>query len=1093
MIGLPQNIMKLVSKSTPPQAPGPLPRGRLFLLALCLSLLGIAPSKADLTYVRSAVGNSFVQSIDGTHVQDNMDTLWVKPDGTCYAGCGWDEDKHEVSAYKSGAYVTFFANMHPGEGGNYPAAITGDASYVYIGNGNNIRRYNFDGSHAKFTGGVGAWTDEADPTAAFTGVANKVIVGVAADPVNKRLFAAVNYQLKDSSGNVTGSYSKVFSFNTTSGIAPLSSWDVVRPDRCAVAPDGSLWIIQEGDANNAPAIVRYSSSGSLLTQKITFPSTSWPAALCLDATGAKLYVADNGPDQQVKIFTNLTATPLSAGAFGTLGGIFSGTPGVVAPLKFNGLTGVGLDTNGNIYVSQNRFGPDVSGPEGGGSILESYNLSTSAQNWRLLGLEFVDMLAIDYNGDGVDVYSKYTHYTMDYTQPPNHEWTYKGHMLNRFKYPSDTRYTERYDSFDWSTGYLFRTIQGKKFFFDSSLWGDRFEVYRFNSTTDGEVAIPCALAPIGGHTMWVDDTGNEWIRYKDSSGHQFIRTYPLQGLDANGAPIWNTSIKTDVAAPAPITDIFRVFYYPSTDTLYVCGYSPTLDPGHYWNGPSYNDKDLGSVIARYDHWSQGNRTATWAVVLPDYSRGPLGISIAGNYIFIGYDGVPYQPDDGYIRVLRTSDGGLYGKFLPLPNQNGRDDICYCVNAIQRSTGEYIVFGEDDGNAKVQMYRWTPPTSAPTAPVLNVSAGNTVAVLSWSAPASFGSYSVSRATSASGPFTRVAYELQGTSYVDSGLIDGTLYYYLVAATGPTGDANSNIVSTTPSGSAALKINCGGGSIQDWVNDIYGSGGTTFASTVAVDTTGVANAAPMGVYQTVRKETSNYTIKNLPTAKQYTIRLHFDEPTFNAAGKRQFNVAINGTQVLQNLDIYAETGGMYKALVKQVTGTTDATGKLSFDFTVGAADQPRISGIELVGPPPVTIFETESLAATWTSGVTHRIITGSGFSGGTGTILDATAVGQEVTYTVPAVSAGNYDVKIGMKKFSSRGIYQLSIASALVGAFSNVGSPQDEYATGEVYTEVDLGAWSPASTSDKLFQFTVTGKNASSAGYPISFDYIKLTPQ
>ncbi len=45
----------------------------------------------------------------------------------------------------------------------------------------------------------------------------------------------------------------------------------------------------------------------------------------------------------------------------------------------------------------------------------------------------------------------------------------------------------------------------------------------------------------------------------------------------------------------------------------------------------------------------------------------------------------------------------------------------------------------------------------------------------------------------------------------------------------------------------------------------------------------------------------------------------------------------------------------------------------------------------------------------------------------------------------------------------------------------------------YDELDLGSWTPATTSDKWFWFTVTGKNGSSTGYTVAIDYILLVPQ
>ena len=134
------------------------------------------------------------------------------------------------------------------------------------------------------------------------------------------------------------------------------------------------------------------------------------------------------------------------------------------------------------------------------------------------------------------------------------------------------------------------------------------------------------------------------------------------------------------------------------------------------------------------------------------------------------------------------------------------------------------------------------------------------------------------------------------------------------------------------------------------------------------------------------------------------------------------------------------------------------------------------------------------AAQTSGITERISADPRFSNGEGTFFDATAINQFVTYDVPNVAAGTYDVRIGIKKWNNKGIFQLGISRLdQQGSPQNVGSPVDEYASGEVFTEVDLGNWTPGSTSDKAFKFSVTGKNGSSSGYGLAFDYIKLIPQ
>ncbi len=140
----------------------------------------------------------------------------------------------------------------------------------------------------------------------------------------------------------------------------------------------------------------------------------------------------------------------------------------------------------------------------------------------------------------------------------------------------------------------------------------------------------------------------------------------------------------------------------------------------------------------------------------------------------------------------------------------------------------------------------------------------------------------------------------------------------------------------------------------------------------------------------------------------------------------------------------------------------------------------------------VYEAEALGVVASSGDTNRTITSPSFSGGSAMILDANAVGDYITFLLPNINAGNYNVRVGVKNFNTRGIVQLAIASATVGVFGNVGSARDEYAATETYAELDLGTWSPISTGDKWARFSVTGKNASSTGYTLTVDYIKLTP-
>jgi hypothetical protein len=105
--------------------------------------------------------------------------------------------------------------------------------------------------------------------------------------------------------------------------------------------------------------------------------------------------------------------------------------------------------------------------------------------------------------------------------------------------------------------------------------------------------------------------------------------------------------------------------------------------------------------------------------------------------------------------------------------------------------------------------------------------------------------------------------------------------------------------------------------------------------------------MQIYQTYRYGGGfTYTIPGLTVGGNYTIRLHFAETYWTAAGKRLFNVAINGATVLSNFDIFATGGGANIAVVKDFLATANANGAIVIAFSTGAADLPKVNGIEVL---------------------------------------------------------------------------------------------------------------------------------------------------
>src|SRR5205814_2092803 len=107
--------------------------------------------------------------------------------------------------------------------------------------------------------------------------------------------------------------------------------------------------------------------------------------------------------------------------------------------------------------------------------------------------------------------------------------------------------------------------------------------------------------------------------------------------------------------------------------------------------------------------------------------------------------------------------------------------------------------------------------------------------------------------------------------------------------------------------------------------------------------------------------------------------------------------------------------------------------------------------------------------------------SNWSEGAGAYLSANGVGDFVTYSVPIPQPGSYNIKLRIQTGPKKGIFQLAIGGI------DQGSTQDEYSPNVAYEYRDLGTATFTTAGKKQFTSKVTGRNPSSNGYTISYDY------
>jgi Malectin domain/Fibronectin type III domain len=251
------------------------------------------------------------------------------------------------------------------------------------------------------------------------------------------------------------------------------------------------------------------------------------------------------------------------------------------------------------------------------------------------------------------------------------------------------------------------------------------------------------------------------------------------------------------------------------------------------------------------------------------------------------------------------------------------------------------------------------TAAPSAPtgLTATDVSSSQINLSWTASTAGSgcsiTYSAFRSTTSG--FTpsagnQIAAGVTGTTYSDTGLVASTTYYYLVEAVDSAGSSAtaSNQASAATSASSgsctSICINAGGPLVSPFVADEDFTGGGTIDHANTINTSKVTNPAPAAVYQSGRDGNFTYTIGGFTANSSHTVRLHFCETYWTAAGKRTFNVSINSTSVLTDFDIFATAGGQNIANIQQFTENANSSGQYVIVFT-SVINNSLVSGIEI----------------------------------------------------------------------------------------------------------------------------------------------------
>jgi hypothetical protein len=632
----------------------------------------------ETSWIGNSLGGKNVNGIRWNHVQQNCNAAWVAPDGTVFCNSTWDEGVSEAGVYRGGATIGRLQNVHCCGG----HAVTGNGSRIFIAAS--------DGTHGQ---GISVFSQVDFGGLNVTGITHNdltnfrptqgggAVTGLAV--IGSELFATIESQ------NVVEVY-------RTSDLGYLRSFSVTAPGAMVADSTGRLWIAMNSQVR------AYGTDGQPLDAAIT--EVAAPTALGLDATNpSHLLIGDDGQNaQQVSVY-DISGVPIRVDTIGTAGGVWAApTPGRVGPLRFAGITGVGIDASGALHVIQDHPREESVGT---GTNIDVYERSGGSwtRAWQLLGLEFIDMAVVDLSGyvDGqpLDVYTADEHFTVDLSKPAGEQWTWVGVTTDRFTSPGDPRL---HDEARVPLG--ISTLGGQKYLVVTGMYAST--LYFYKPVPGAETWGLAAAVELGdqgeGHLA-----GNGDLWYTRGRVNEGIYTRSFSGTDGNGNPTFGP--EQTIGILSPFEQITRVRYDAGKDALFAAGFTPERPK---W---ASSDKVMGTVLARYDNVSQGgNRAAAWTTVLPyDASNtiqsGFVGLSamdIAGDRVYA--TALTHHPGESQARIWSydQATGAEVASWVPgsVTGDGGWIDVLDGISAEVLPSGETIIFQEEGFQAKVMMYR-----------------------------------------------------------------------------------------------------------------------------------------------------------------------------------------------------------------------------------------------------------------------------------------------------------------------------------------------------------------------------------------------------
>jgi fibronectin type 3 domain-containing protein len=368
---------------------------------------------------------------------------------------------------------------------------------------------------------------------------------------------------------------------------------------------------------------------------------------------------------------------------------------------------------------------------------------------------------------------------------------------------------------------------------------------------------------------------------------------------------------------------------------------------------------------------------------------------------------------------------------------------------------------------------TPEPAAPAAPTgLTATAGNASVSLMWTASSGAASYSVYRGTTSGGESaTAIASGITATAYTDTGVTNGTKYYYKVAAVNGGGtSALSNEASATPELAApaaptGLTATAGNASVSlTWIASTCAASYNVYRGTTSGGESATAIASGIS--------TTAYTDTTVTNGTKY----YYKVAAVNGAGTSALSSEVSATPEPAKPTISSFTASPATiATGASSTLSWATTGAASIAITPGTFTSTSASGSTSVSPTATTTYTLTATNAAGSATATAKVtvtasggpltITTTSCPGGTqlaayaGCTITASGGTPPYTYSLSTDVVDYPPLPEGMSLNAATGV----ISSSLIGG-------QGTYIPELVVTD------STGATATQAVSFAINGSNA-----------------